>query len=585
MRIAVGADEGDRVALVDLDDPGASAEVIGLAELPSRAAALEAAGPRWVWSDTRHWYPILLRAGLRVERCHDLLLCGAILEGSADAREPRESERERPGWLAAAPTLSGSTIGTASSPHAGGPTALFDLGGGLGRGAAADADPSAVPLDGIVAEYRRQERLTAGSARPRAMRLLLAAESAGALIGAEMRAAGLPWSRDVHERILEAELGPRPKPGWKPERMAVLATEVRSALGQTSVNLDSQAELLRALRNAGIQVDSTAKWELHEHDHPAIAPLLAYKRSARLLSANGWAWLDEWIADGRFRPDYVPGGTATGRWATSGGGALQLPKIVRAAVVADPGWSLVVADAAQLEPRVLAALAHDEAMATAARGRDIYRGIVDDGVVETRDQAKVAILGAMYGATTGDSGRLVPRLARAYPRAMALVDRAAATGERGAQVTTNLGRSSPFPPASWHAAQARASEPDATPSDERRARSVARDWGRFTRNFVVQGSAAEWALCWMAALRTRLARVPPTTPAAERSGPVFSAAPHLVYYLHDEIIVHTPNEYAEAVAVAVRESAEGAGRLLFGDFPVDFPLDLAIVDSYAMADG
>ena len=60
--------------------------------------------------------------------------------------------------------------------------------------------------------------------------------------------------------------------------------------------------------------------------------------------------------------------------------------------------------------------------------------------------------------------------------------------------------------------------------------------------------------------------------------------PHLVYFLHDEIIVHTPREHADEVATAVRETAHAAGRLLFGDFPVDFPLDLAIVDSYAMAD-
>jgi DNA polymerase-1 len=224
-------------------------------------------------------------------------------------------------------------------------------------------------------------------------------------------------------------------------------------------------------------------------------------------------------------------------------------------------------------------------MAEAARGRDIYRGIVDAGVVETRDQAKVALLGAMYGATTGDSGRLVPRLARAYPKAMALVDRAAAQGERGGVVSTNLGRSSPLPPEPWRLAQQRASEPDATATDERRARSVARDWGRFTRNFVVQGSAAEWALCWMAALRSRLAALGPTGRPASRSGRVFEASPHLVYFLHDEIIVHTPVEHAEAVAAAVEQSAEEAGRLLFGAFPIDFPLDLAVVVDYAMADG
>jgi DNA polymerase-1 len=239
---------------------------------------------------------------------------------------------------------------------------------------------------------------------------------------------------------------------------------------------------------------------------------------------------------------------------------------------------------------VLAGLARDEAMAAAGRGRDFYRGIVDAGVVEDREQAKYAILGAMYGATTGESGRLVPRLARAYPRAMALVDLAAADGERGGVVTSLLGRSSPLPSAEWRSVQSRASQPEATAADERRARSSARDWGRFTRNFVVQASAAEWALCWMAALRSRLAElgaaaVESAVEPAERSGPVFDRAPHLVYFLHDEVIVHTPAVLADDVAEAVAEAARGAGRLLFGDFPVEFPLDLAVVESYALAEG
>ena len=34
-----------------------------------------------------------------------------------------------------------------------------------------------------------------------------------------------------------------------------------------------------------------------------------------------------------------------------------------------------------------------------------------------------------------------------------------------------------------------------------------RAWGRFTRNFVVQGTGAEWALCWLADLRNRLWRL------------------------------------------------------------------------------
>jgi DNA polymerase-1 len=66
-------------------------------------------------------------------------------------------------------------------------------------------------------------------------------------------------------------------------------------------------------------------------------------------------------------------------------------------------------------------------------------------------------------------------------------------------------------------------------------------------------------------------------------GDDLATAPHLVFFLHDEIMVHTPVQYADRVAEIVRESARTAGRLLFGTFPVDFPLSVAIVDTYADA--
>jgi DNA polymerase-1 len=49
-----------------------------------------------------------------------------------------------------------------------------------------------------------------------------------------------------------------------------------------------------------------------------------------------------------------------------------------------------------------------------------------------------------------------------------------------------------------------------------------------------------------------------------------------VFFLHDEVIVHAPAEQADQAAEAIRAAAASAGRLLFGDAPVDFPLDLSI---------
>jgi len=47
--------------------------------------------------------------------------------------------------------------------------------------------------------------------------------------------------------------------------------------------------------------------------------------------------------------------------------------------------------------------------------------------------------------------------------------------------------------------------------------------------------------------------------------------------------VHAPAELAEQVADEIRAAGAEAGRLLFGDFPVDFPLTVAIVDDYGHA--
>ena len=528
-----------------------------------QAAALVREHPdaRWVWPDTALAYPRLLAAGGRPARCWDLRLCGRVLRLAAPAAAPA------PDWLDHA------------SPAADETTLLDEL------------EPAAeVTTDQVSAELERQRAAVETADEPGRLRLLLAAESAGALIAVEMRADGLPWSRERHEEILTAALGPRPPAGYRPAVLERLAVEIAEHLGAHHLNPDSPVELLKALRANGLDVTSTSKWEISRSEHPVVPPLLEYKKLARLLSANGWTWLDTWVESGtagradRFRTDYVPGGVVTGRWATSGGGALQIPKSLRGAVVADPGWRLVVADAAQIEPRVLAAMAHDTDLAAAGADRDLYQGLVEAGVVDTRPRAKVGMLGALYGGTTGESGIVLPRLRQAYPRALGLVDDAARIGERGGTVRTWLGRTSPPPGESWRSVQHAAAVVEASVGDERRARTQARNWGRFTRNFVVQGTAAEWALCWMAELRRRLRTMPIEPAAAEDASPLpGQGRPHLVFFLHDEIVVHTPAARAEAVAAAVRESAEAAGLLLFGRFPITFPLDVAIVESYDRA--
>jgi hypothetical protein len=542
---------------------------------PDLAAAVrehERAGDvRWVWPDTAEMYPALLRAGVRVERCHDIALTEGLLLG-------RAGTAGQPAFLAAAAArLRGLPVPAARRPAAAGPQpSLFDLAdtaeSGLAEATAALAD--------LVAVHADQLARVAADEHPARFGLLAAAESAGGLTAAEMTMAGLPWRAEVHDRLLTEMLGSRPSaasgPAPRPARLAELSARISAAFGiGGEVNPDSPAQLVRALAAEGVRVPSTRLSVLREIDHPAIPLLLEYKELSRLHSAFGWSWLDTWVSGGRFRPEYVVGGVVSGRWASRGGGALQIPKMLRRAVVADPGWVLVVADAAQLEPRVLAALAGDQAFAEAAAEGDLYEALAS-AFGGDRAIAKVALLSAMYGGAGGEAGQLLAVLRRRFPRASAFVEAAARAGEEGRTVRSVLGRTCPPPSAAWRSATFDSGDPESEPDPGPGRASRAR--GRFTRNFVVQASAADWALALLASLRRRLNAMA-AGPAAEAA----VAGPHLIFFQHDEVIVHCPAGLADGVTAAVTEAAAEAGRLLFGATRVSFPMTTAVVSCYADA--
>ncbi|MEU4228081.1 bifunctional 3'-5' exonuclease/DNA polymerase [Nonomuraea sp. NPDC026600] len=499
-------------------------------DLASAVRELEAERPRWVWADAREAYPPLLRSGVRVSRCHDLALTeGLLLAHEGRYGQPRSAK-------AAHARLHGLPVPD-EQPNM--PDTLFAP-EPLGAEAVAEV---------LADQLRRIEALP----DPGRFRLLVAAESAGALIAAEMGHDGMPWRQDVHDALLTDLLGPRPVHGMRPVKLQALADEVSAAFGHP-VNPDSVQQLVKAFRAAGVALKTTRSEELKQIDHPVVAPLLAYKELARLYSFHGWVWADQWVRDGRFRAEYVVGGVVSGRWATDGGGALQIPKVMRRVVVADDGWTLIVADAAQLEPRVLAAMAGDNGLARAAGEIDLYSALAKSFGGE-RDKAKIAMLSAMYGGTSGDAPKLLAVMRQRFPKAYQFVEDAAKAGEEGRLVRSWLGRTSPPPSDRW---KSLVSGPEGN--------RALRDRGRFTRNFVVQATAAEWALVLMAVLRGRL------------SGPA-----RLVFFQHDEIMVHCPLGQAEEVIAAVSESAAEASRLLFGQSPVRFPMEAVAVDCYADA--
>ncbi|MFE2041589.1 bifunctional 3'-5' exonuclease/DNA polymerase [Streptomyces sp. NPDC059477] len=576
----------DRWALAPVEGGGVEVAPLGPDGLPGgpvrrEADAVEAvrARPevvRWVWRSTAELYPRLLAAGVRVERCYDIEAAETLLLGHEGRYgEPRSAAaalaRLHRGPVPPDPPVRPAEPGSQSP--------LFE------------PQTARVPLADLLAVYAEQQRRHERAEHPDRMRLLTAAESAGMLVAAEMNRSGLPWRPDVHREVLHELLGERYAGGGEPRRLAELADEVSAAFGRR-VRPDLPAEVIKAFARAGIKITSTRRWEIESIDHPAVKPLVEYKKLYRLWVAHGWSWLQDWVREGRFRPEFLAGGTVTGRWATNGGGGLQIPKVIRRAVVADPGWRLVVADADQMEPRVLAAISRDPGlMEVAARPTDLYQSVSERAFSGDRDEAKIAVLGAIYGQTSGDGLKNLAALRRRFPRAVAYVDDAARAGEEGRLVRTWLGRT--CPPVAGTSPDDIGDEAGIPQDDEEdggernggggggrgNGGGGGQDWvpgyasrnsrarGRFTRNFVVQGSGADWTLLLLAALRRACSGL-----AAE-----------LVFFQHDEVIVHCPAEETGRVVQAIHESSELAARLTFGGTPVRFPFSTAVVECYAEA--
>jgi DNA polymerase-1 len=385
-------------------------------------------------------------------------------------------------------------------------------------------------------------------------------ESMAEVLCAELEESGLPVDRVTAEAVIGALVGPRPRDPADAARLARARDEavLRHAPPGTEFDLRNPAQVRSLLRRVGVEVPDTRAWRLEakRDEHPIVDALLAWRKAERIATTFGYAWLDEHVgADGRLRGSWSSCDGAAGRM-TATAGLHNMPADLRPAIVAEAGHVFVRADLRQIEPRVLAAVSGDEALARATADDDLYEPVAERLRVD-REIAKVAVLGAMYGQTTGRGAEALAGLESAYPVAMAHLRDAAASAAGGNDLRTYGGR---------RIRMSGALEPGRSDRDAR-ARAAAR--GRYGRNALIQGAAAELFKTWAVLTRAR------TAPLGAR----------IVLCLHDELLVHAPAGDAGAVAAAVDGAlAEAAARWApAGGPPVRFVADTAIVTRWSDA--
>lgn len=258
---------------------------------------------------------------------------------------------------------------------------------------------------------------------------------------------------------------------------------------------------------------------------------------------------------GRIHTSFNQTGTATGRLSSSEPNLQNIPAKteagvdIRRAFVAPPGKVLLGADYSQIELRILAHMAGDEALVEAfRRGEDLHRrtaavlfGVPLEAVdARMRTIAKRVNFGIIYGITpyglSRDQGipqeeakALIDRFFQAYPKVAEFVERLVEEARAAGYAQTLLGRKRPLP---------------GLRNPERRGIGQDR---RNAINTPIQGTAAD--LVKLAMLRLHRAWKEGKLPAA------------MILQVHDELVFEVEESQAERAAGLIQELMEGVYEL------------------------
>lgn len=544
---AWGAPPRPRVAVVG----DGLRRVVDMEQAAPLVAEVEASGVRWVWWAAEAVAPLLSAAGNRPARAWDIAEAHRLLAGGWQA-DPGSAWALGHGLdVGGVPPLPrDDLLGIAGAQTAEAVTWPVRPDGHLLPEAAAGTwqtnDERLLAWAQVTLDCAAAQETWAAHITPRLL-ATIRSESAAAVVCTELEHDGLP----VDRRTLMSVIDPLSAP-----KATVDAAVLELVPGNEHTDLRNPAHVRSMLRSVGIEVPDTRKWTLMDYQdvHPVVPALLAWRAAERIRTTFGLRWIEEHVgSDDRLRGRWHTCDGGAGRM-TAEGGLHSIPAVLRPGVAAHPGHVLVRADLGQVEPRVLAAVTGDTGMAAATLADDLYLGLGQQLGVE-RARAKIAMLAAMYGQRGGSAGPALAALERAYPTAMRVLDEAEAAGVAGGDVRTFGGRRIP----TAHLVPG----PEAGgPGDVNAAGR-----GRFARNAIVQGAAAELFKAWTATVRATTAR--------------WDA--QIVMCLHDELLIHVPEEHGTAVASAVDQALDDAARRWSGGAPVRFVSDTQVIRRWSEA--
>ena len=377
---------------------------------------------------------------------------------------------------------------------------------------------------------------------------------------AEMEMTGISLDTDFLAD-LSAQLG---------NRLDEIVELIHTAIGQT-ININSTQQLSQALfetlnlsppngtRKTASGHYSTAASVLENMKgvHPVINWILEHRELAKLKSTYVDA-LPQQVnpKTRRVHTSYNQTGSRTGRIASSNPNLQNIPirselgRMVRHAFVATPGYQLLAVDYSQVELRIVAHMAHDQAMIEAFRsGKDIhattaaaiYGTELGSVTKEQRRHAKAINFGLIYGMsafgltrttdlTLAESEDFVAAYFEQFPGIKQYLDSIRKQAAEQGYVETLLGRRRYFPGL-------------VNPTNQQTRMREERE----AINAPIQGTAAD-------IMKVAMLRVPL---ALERAGlPV-----KILLQVHDELVLECPGDSLPETVSVVQEVMENAYHL------------------------
>jgi DNA polymerase-1 len=204
---------------------------------------------------------------------------------------------------------------------------------------------------------------------------LAAIECSAAVAFAEMELVGAPIDVEAWSKLVEEAKGDsaQAKKALDREFWSVADHDL---FGGSTLNYDSDADVLEALKKLGLELTTTRRDALLATGHPAARALAEYREHQKIVSAYGEAFLAHvHPITKRLHPRFTAVGATTGRASCSEPNLQNIPSgsRFRACFRATPGRKLVTADYVGAELRIIAEVSRDPVfVSTFERGGDLH---------------------------------------------------------------------------------------------------------------------------------------------------------------------------------------------------------------------